>query len=186
MTNETMMIAAAVVILAVVAAIAWAYSARQQRERLIRQFGPEYERTVAAMGTPAKAEAALRERAERVSRFKLRTLTPEQAQAFEREWKRVQARFVDSPDDAVREADRLVAEVMAARGYPVEDFDKRVDDLSVDHSRVVENYRVARALADRRERGEAGTEELRQAVVNYRALFDDLLEVGDSIRRRAS
>jgi hypothetical protein len=184
--TEVMMIVAAVVVLVAVAAIAWAYSARTRRERIKQRFGPEYDRTVEALGTPAKAEAVLQQRAARVGRFNLHPLTREQAQAFDRDWRRVQAGFVDSPDAAVREADELVTQVMIARGYPLEDFDTRADDLSVDHPRVVENYRIARALARRRERGEAGTEELRQAVVNYRALFDDLLEVDEPNRRRAS
>jgi len=94
--------------------------------------------------------------------------------------------FVDDPDGAVAAADRLVTEVMSARGYPIEDFDTRAADLSVEHPRVVENYRIARALAVRRHRGEAGTEELRQAVVNYRALFDDLLKTDEGAFRRAS
>jgi hypothetical protein len=94
--------------------------------------------------------------------------------------------FVDDPDGAVVAADRLVTEVMAARGYPIEDFETRAADLSVDHPRVVENYRAARTIAQRRERGEAGTEELRQAVMNYRALFDDLLEERDRQMRRVS
>lgn len=187
MNNELIMIVAVVIALAAIAAVAWAYSARTRRERLKQKFGPEYDRAVETLGTPAKAEAALLERAKRVSRFKLHPLTADQALAFDREWRRVQSRFVDNPDDAVREADQLVTEVMAARGYPLEDFDTRADDLSVDHPRVVENYRTARVLAQRRQRGEAGTEELRQAVVNYRALFEDLLiDVDDRRQRRAS
>jgi septation ring formation regulator EzrA len=186
-TNEQMMIVAVAIVLVVVAAVAWAYSARTRRERLKQRFGPEYDRAVESLGTPAKAEAVLQERAKRVSRFKLHPLTSDQAEAFNREWRRVQARFVDDPDDAVREADHLVTDVMSARGYPIEDFETRADDLSVDHPRVVENYRIARTLAVRRQRGEAGTEELRQAVVNYRALFEDLLiDVDDERRRRAS
>jgi hypothetical protein len=142
-------------------------------------------------GSPEKAVHALEERVKRVERFKIHPLSPEQTQAFARDWQRIQAMFVDDPDGAVRAADVLVTEVMTARGYPVEDFDKRAADLSVDHPRVVENYRIARTLAHRRERREAGTEELRQAVVNYRALFEDLLETGDTrarqeARRRAS
>ncbi len=94
---------------------------------------------------------------------------------------------MDDPNGAVAAADRLVAQVMAARGYPLDDFETRAADLSVDHPRVVENYRIARAVAIRRDRGEAGTEELRQAVVNYRTLFEDLLEVdGRDLKRRAS
>jgi hypothetical protein len=185
--NELMLIVAVAIALVAIAAVAWTYSARTRRERLKQKFGPEYDRAVEMHGTTAKAESVLHERAKRVSRFKLHPLTPEQGQAFSREWRRVQSRFVDNPDDAVREADQLVTQVMAARGYPIEDFDTRADDLSVDHPRVVENYRTARTLASRRQRGEAGTEELRQAVVNYRALFDDLLvDVEDHRHRRAS
>src|SRR5678809_570265 len=110
--------------------------------------------------------------AKSVNEFKIHPLSQQQADTFAREWHRIQGMFVDDPDGAVAAADRLVTEVMEARGYPIEDFDTRAADLSVEHPRVVENYRVARALAVRRGRGEAGTEELRQAVVNYRALFD--------------
>jgi hypothetical protein len=185
-----MMIVGVVILLVAIAAIAYSYSARTQRARLKQRFGPEYDRAIETHGTEAKAEAALLRRAKRVSRLKLHPLTPEQADTFNREWRRVQGRFVDNPDDAVRDADQLVTQVMNARGYPMEDFDTRADDLSVDHPRVVDNYRTARALALRRQRGEAGTEELRQAVMNYRTLFEDLLVDVDNHRadrvRRAS
>jgi hypothetical protein len=173
---------AALVVVALAAA-AWMYSQRQRRERLRARFGPEYERALRETGAP---EAVLEERVRRVERFKIHPLSREQGRAFANEWRRVQAMFVDDPDGAVTAADRLVTEVMSARGYPVEDIETRAADLSVDHPRVVENYRAARALAQRRERGEAGTEELRQAVVNYRALFDDLLDERDRELRRVS
>ena len=164
----------------------WAYLSRQRRVNLRERFGPEYERTVEAVG-PARADSILQERSDRVSRFNLRKLSQDQADAFAREWRRIQARFVDDPDAAVGEADQLVTQVMTARGYPLEDFDRRAADLSVDHPVVVQNYRTARTLALRRERGEAGTEEMRQAVINYRALVDELLEVDTrSAHRRAS
>jgi hypothetical protein len=159
-----------------------AYSSRRRRGNLRQRFGPEYDRTVEAVG-PGRADAVLRERAERVKRFNLRKLTREQSDAFAREWRRIQARFVDDPDAAVGDADLLVTQVMTARGYPLEDFDRRADDVSVDHPVVVQNYRTARALALRRQQGAAGTEEMRQAVVNYRTLFDELLEVDDAHRR---
>jgi len=176
---------AAVVVLAI-AAVGWLYAQRQRRERLRTHFGPEYERAVREAGSPAKAEAVLADRAKRVRELKIHRLSREQAENFDREWKRIQGMFVDDPDGAVAAADRLVGEVMSARGYPIEDFDTRAADLSVEHPRVVENYRIARALAVRRSRGEAGTEELRQAVVNYRALFDDLLKTDEGAFRRAS
>jgi hypothetical protein len=172
-----MMLVAIVVAVAAIAIVAaFAYRNRRRRDHLRERFGPEYDNAVRAVGTTGRAEAVLEERERRVERFKIRPLQRRQAETFAQEWRRVQARFVDDPDGAVAAADRLVAEVMAARGYPLEDFDTRAADLSVDHPRVVDNYRTARALAERRSRGEAGTEELRQAVVNYRTLFDDLLE----------
>jgi len=177
---------AALVVIAI-AAVAWMYTMRQRRERLRARFGPEYDRTLRETGAPSKADAVLAERARRVEKMQIRPIPADQSESFTREWRRVQGMFVDDPDGAVSAADRLVTAVMAARGYPLEDFETRAADLSVDHPRVVENYRAARALADRRRRGEAGTEELRQAVVNYRALFEDLLETPkEEVRRRAS
>jgi len=180
-----LLIGLAVLAVVVVAAALW-YERGRRRKQLRERFGPEYDRTVQDVGATAKAEAILADRARRVERLKLRRLSPDQADAFAAEWRRIQARFVDDPYEAVGEADRLVTEVMAARGYPIEDFDRRAEDLSVDHPVVVENYRTARVLMARRERGDASTEELRQAVVNYRALFEDLLEVETPQRRRAS
>jgi hypothetical protein len=184
--SETLMLVGAGVVVVLLGLAAWAYASRRRRVHLRERFGPEYERTVEAVG-PARADAILGERAQRVSRFNLHKLTQEQADAFAREWRRIQARFVDDPAGAVGEADHLVTQVMMARGYPLEDFDRRADDLSVDHPVVVQNYRVAKTLALRRHRGEAETEEMRQAVVNYRALFDELLEVAArDAHRRAS
>jgi hypothetical protein len=176
----------AVVVLLAIGAVAWVYAQRQRRVRLRTHFGPEYDRAVREVGSPDKAEALLAERARRVRELKIHRLSREQAETFAREWTRIQGMFVDDPEGAVAAADRLVNEVMAARGYPIEDFDTRAADLSVEHPRVVENYRIARALGLRRSRGEAGTEELRQAVVNYRALFDDLLKTDEGSIRRAS
>jgi len=185
--SQTLIVVASVIVSIIVIAVAWTYSQRQRRVRLRERFGPEYDRAVEAAGTPTKAEAMLEDRARRVERLKIRSLAREQADSFAREWRQIQGRFVDDPNGAVEAADRLVGQVMAARGYPLDDFETRAADLSVDHPRVVENYRTARAIALRRERGEAETEELRQAVVNYRALFEDLLEVdARNVRRRAS
>jgi hypothetical protein len=178
------------IILIVVAAVvllgAYAYATTQRRRQLRERFGPEYERAVSASRNVAEAEASLKQRLDRVSRFKLHPLTADQVDAFAREWRRVQTLFVDDPHRAVTEADNLVSQVMAARGYPLEEFEKRTDDLSVDHPRVVQNYRIARSLMDRLRNGEVGTEELRVAVINYRALMDDLLRVDEPQRRRAS
>jgi Na+-transporting methylmalonyl-CoA/oxaloacetate decarboxylase gamma subunit len=184
--SQTLMIVGVGVVVLILVLAAWYFTSRRQRVNLRERFGPEYERTVEAVGAE-RADSILRERAERVSRFNLRKLTQDQADAFAREWRRIQARFVDDPDSAVGEADQLVTQVMTARGYPLEDFDRRTDDLSVDHPVVVQNYRTARALALRRQQGEASTEEMRQALVNYRALFDELLEVDTrGTHRRAS
>ena len=175
-----------VVVAVVVLVGGYAYATQQRRRQLRERFGPEDERAVKVAPNVAEAEASLKRRVDRVSRFKLHPLTPDQAEGFAKEWRRVQSQFVDDPNQAVGAADSLVAQVMAARGYPPEEFDKRADDLSVDHPRVVQNYRIARTLMQRRDRGEAGTEELRVAVINYRALFDELLTVEEPHRRRAS
>ena len=185
MDSQTLLIVMAAVVVIVLVA-AWMYYGQRRRVRLRERFGPEYDRVVATAGSPARAEALLSERAARVDRFKIRPLIREQAEAFEREWKRVQSLFVDDPDGAVADADRLLTQVMTARGYPLEDFERRAEDVSVDHPHVVENYRTARALVLKRQRGQATTEELRQVIVNYRSLFDDLLEVRDRHHRRAS
>jgi len=180
------LVIAAVVVALAIGAVAWMYAQRQRRERLRTHFGPEYDRALREAGSPQKAEAILADRARRVKELKIHPLSREQAETFAREWHRVQAMFVDDPNGAVGAADRLVTEVMTARGYPIEDFETLAADLSVQHPRVVENYRIARALAIKRERGEAATEELRQAVVNYRSLFDDLLATDKGAFRRAS
>ena len=180
-----------VLIILVVVAVAvllgaYAYATQRRRQQLRERFGPEYERAVSTAANVAQAEASLKQRVARVSRFQLHALTADQVDAFAREWRRVQTLFVDDPHRAVTEADSLVSQVMAARGYPVEEFEKRADDLSVDHPRVVQNYRIARSLMERLRSGEVGTEELRVAVINYRALIDDLLRVDETQRRRAS
>jgi hypothetical protein len=185
--SQTLIVVASVIVAIIVIAVVWTYSQRQRRVRLRERFGPEYDRAVEAAGTPTKAEAILEDRTRRVERLKIRSLSQEQADSFAREWRQIQGQFVDDPNGAVEAADRLVGQVMAARGYPLDDFETRAADLSVDHPRVVENYRIARSVAIRREKGQAETEELRQAVVNYRTLFEDLLEVSDrDVKRRAS
>lgn len=155
--------------------IGWYLWSRRRSEQLRSRFGPEYDRTVHEAGDVRKAEASLQARAKRVERLQLRPLTPEEASRFSAAWQQVQAQFVDDPKGAITGADRLVGEVMTARGYPVADFDQRVEDISVDHPDVVMNYRAARDIALEHERGHASTEDLRQAMVHYRSLFRDLL-----------
>ena len=179
-TMDTQTLAVAVVvILALVAVALWLWSQRQQSRRLEARFGPEYARTVDQLGSRPKAEAELRNREKRVGKLDIVPLAPAEAARFSQEWKTLQGRFVDNPKGVLLEADRLVRELMLKRGYPMGDFEHRAADISVDHPAVVEHYRAAQVIAMRDRRGEADTEELRRAVVHYRALFDDLLEVGD-------
>jgi hypothetical protein len=177
-------ILAGVLIAAVIAVIAWSYAQnkRRQSRRLQQRFGPEYEHTVNEFGDRAKAEAELAAREKRVERLNVTQLTPADAARFAQAWNALQARFVDDPKAAVAQADRLVHELMTKRGYPMGDFERRAADISVDYPEVVANYRAARAVAWRDERGQASTEELRKAVVHYRALFQELLEVTPSAR----
>lgn len=162
--------------LVLIGAIAFITLSRVRSQRLRERFGPEYERTVRSEGTVRKAEAALEARAKRVQALHIRPLSPTDATRFDTAWRAVQARFVDDPRGAVTEADRLVGEVMSTRGYPVGEFEQRVADISVDHPDVVVNYRAAREIAVQHSQGKASTEDLRQAMVHYRALFRDLLE----------
>ena len=139
------------------------------------RFGPEYDATIKTMRDRDRAESELVKRTERVEQLKLRPLAPADRSRFEQSWQADQARFVDDPRGAVREADHLVIELMQARGYPVADFDQRAADVSVDHPHVVERYRAAHEIAGRDVRNEADTEDLRNAIVHYRALFQELL-----------
>jgi len=177
--NPESWLIAAVIVVALIAA-AWLITRekrRRQSQRLQQRFGPEYSRVISERGDRAKAEAELLAREKRVERFKLRALTPEDAARFSEAWSVLQTRFVDNPRGVVVEADGLVRDLMVKRGYPMEDFERRAADISVDHPTVVETYRNARAIAVRDQQGQASTEELRKAVVYYRTLFDELLEV---------
>jgi ABC-type nickel/cobalt efflux system permease component RcnA len=170
----------------VVAVVAWLVVRGTRTRRLQRDFGSEYERTLARAGDRSLAESDLRERRERVSTLDLRPLSQADHDRFASEWTKVQAEFVDAPSDAVTEADELIQQVMATRGYPVEDFDRRAADVSVEHPHVVENYRSAHSIAvkEAREDGDGDTEALRKAMVYYRSLFDELLIVEDGQDRR--
>jgi FtsZ-interacting cell division protein ZipA len=174
------LIVAAVLIVALIAVAAWASAQRRRKEslRLQQRFGPEYVRLVNERGR-SKAEAELAEREKRVASLTLVSLSAAEAATFRDAWVAIQARFVDDPKASVVEADRLVYDLMAKRGYPMGDFERRAADISVDHPAVIANYRAARAIALRDERNEASTEELRKAVVHYRALFQELLETRD-------
>ena len=160
-----------------IAIVVWA-SVRARRSKQLREgFGPEYERVVDEAGDKREAERELQARQERHDEFDIHPLAAGAQARYSSEWRTVQERFVDEPDTAVRDADRLVQQVMAERGYPVEeDFERRADDLSVDYPELVENFRKGNRLWSDYEAGNAGTEDLRQAMVHYRALFEELLE----------
>jgi len=177
MAEQTWTAMVVVAALALLAAGAWLFYRRQQSARLKERFGPEYGRAVGDLGSRTKAEAELKARESRVERLKLIALSPAEALRFSDAWSALQGRFVDNPKGVVAQADQLVRELMQARGYPVADFDRRAADISVDHPAVVDHYRAAQAIAVRDQRGEADTEDQRKAVVHYRALFDELLEV---------
>lgn len=168
-----------IVALVAVALVVAAASRRRRTERLREGFGPEYDRAVDTAGDRGEAERELRERQERHEELDITPLSDGARTRYSEEWRAVQERFVDEPEHAVREADRLVQRVMAERGYPVEDdFERRAADVSVDHPDVVENFREGHRLVARHEAGEGDTESLRQAMVHFRSLFEELLEGG--------
>ncbi len=161
-----------VAVVVVLAAIAWYLSQQRTRGRLRDQFGPEYDRAVEQTGSAREAQRERADRRERVAQLHIRPLDPKERDRLATEWERIQARFVDAPRAALADADRLVTEVMQARGYPMADFDQRAADVSVDHPEVVQHYRAAHDIA---QRSDADTEALREAMVHERALFSDLL-----------
>ena len=179
MDNQTLtwvIVALAAVAVVVIAVIASQRRARRRSAELREHFGPEYDRAVAEHGNAARAERELAARAQRVDRIQIRELNVADRERFQRTWTEIQARFVDDPALAVSEANELINRAMRARGYPTEDFEQRVADLSVDHPLVVQHYRAARALAVTHGGAQINTEDLRQAMVHYRFLFSDLLQ----------
>jgi hypothetical protein len=172
-------IAAVLLIALVIGVIAWFVMQRQRTLKLKQRFGPEYDLTVSEFGSRVKAEAELTSREKRVAGLEIVPLAPADAVRFTHAWSALQGRFIDNPKGVVLDADHLVRELMAERGYPMGDFEHRAADISVDHPGVVAAYRAAWEIAARDERGEADTEELRKAVVHYRTLFDELLGVPD-------
>jgi hypothetical protein len=179
-----------VLVAALIAIAATFLYRKRQSQRLRDRFGAEYGRTVDQLGSRAKAEAELKARELRVKGLAIVALPPAEAARFSKAWGELQSSFVDDPKAVVVKADQLVRELLLKRGYPIADFEHRAADISVDHPGVVLHYRAAQAITVRSERGEAGsddpsTEELRKAVVHYRALFDELLETKPSQSERA-
>ncbi len=174
---QSWIIVAALMALILVALGACVYLRRNKSHKLQERFGPEYDRTVSELGSRTKGESELKAREKRVERLEILPLAPPEAARFSEAWQALQGRFVDNPKGVVVQAEQLVRELMEKRGYPMGDFERRAGDISVDHPDVVANYRSAQAIAVRDQKGSADTEELRKAVVHYRALFDELLEV---------
>src|ERR1700693_3300855 len=183
MDPKLIVLAAAVIL--IIAVLAWLYMRKRRSTTadLRQKFGPEYERAVKEHGSERRAEAKLADREKRVEKLTIRDLDPLERERFSKQWKSVQSRFVDSPKGAVAEADDLVSSLMKTRGYPVSDFDQRAADLSVDHPRLGENYRSAHHIALRVGSDGASTEDLRTAMIHYRSLFEELVQVPTVVER---
>ena len=174
--NTTYFIIAVVLVLVVIGVILAPIFARRRRStRLHDQFGPEYDHTVQTMGGKKKAHAELDERQKHVEALDIRPLSADERERFLAEWTTIQSKFVDEPGQAIVDADRLIIDVMKIRAYPVSDFDQRAADISVNYPALVTNYRAAREIAIKNEKHQANTEELRQAIIYYRSLFEELL-----------
>jgi nitrogen fixation-related uncharacterized protein len=176
--NTTAIVTLTIVVVVILVALGLvALLWRRRSLKLQEQFGPEYKHVVRQYGDARKAEAELAAREKRVRKLEIRPPTQEDQSRFAEVWRRTQARFVDEPSKAVDEADGLIKEVMQTRGYPVGDFEQRAADISVDHPDVVINYRAGREIAERNKSGQATTEDLRQAMMHYRSLFEELVEI---------
>jgi hypothetical protein len=180
--HQLTIIGAVIVAVIVIALISFFLARKRRSQNLRKRFGPEYDRVLKKEGEVRRAEGVLEMRARHREKFGLRSLTGATRAQFAERWRMVQSRFVDDPKGAVARADELVSEVMVARGYPMADFEQRAADISVDHPVVVENYRAAHDIALRHSRGQASTEDMRNAMVHYRSLFEELL--GDSLPER--
>jgi hypothetical protein len=188
LSTTQIIITIAVAVVVIVAFIAvWQSSRKRRTQKLRTQFGSaEYTRAVTEGGSQQKAEAALTARAARVEKLRIKPLAPGDRARFIESWAKLQARFVDGPGSAVTDADQLLGDVMSTRGYPVSDFEQRAADISVDHPLVLENYRAAHQYALRQSTGEANTEDLRQAMIHYRTLFEELVNEPEIARAQTA
>lgn len=184
--DSIVLIVILVALVAVLAVAGVVIVRRRRSERLQEQFGPEYERTVTATGDRKAAESELAERERRHDELDIRSLRAEERDGYRREWDSVQQSFVDDPARALQRADVLVMKIMRTRGYPVNDFEQRAEDLSVAHPEVVQHYREARSVRDATDDGSVDTEKQRRALTSYRSLVEALLEHDDDSRRRAA
>jgi hypothetical protein len=185
--NTTYLIIAVVVILVVLGGIlGFVFFGRQRKTQLQDKYGSEYDRTVKAAGSDKNARAELKDRQKHVDMLNIRPLSVSERERFQAEWMAIQAKFVDQPGQATVEADHLIMEVMKLRAYPVSDFDQRAADISINYPTLVSNYRAAREIAIKNEQHSANTEELRQAIIYYRSLFDELLKEETVVPERKS
>jgi hypothetical protein len=184
---DSKVIVLAAVLIPIAALLVWLFVRNRRRTSagLRKKFGPEYDWAVLAHGSERKAESKLEDREKRVEKLKIRDLDTTERERYSKKWESVQSRFVDSPKGAVTEADDLVSSVMEARGYPVTAFDQRAADISVDHPRVVENYRSAHEIALRLRKDQASTEDLRKAMIHYRSLFEELVQFSTTADKKA-
>jgi hypothetical protein len=185
-TNQLIGAAAVLVVLVVVAIGAFIQRRRERTLAFRNRFGSEYNRAVLKHGSAREAESKLADRETRVEGLKIRELGATERERFVTEWHTVQSRFVDHPRMAVSEADDLINALLEARGYPQAGFEQRAADVSVNYPRVMENYRVAHSIAVRLGQVEASTEELRTAMIQYREIFDDLLQAPKKLETRTA
>lgn len=176
MDNTLLIVIVVLVVVLLGAILAVAFSGRKRSQRLQERFGPEYEHTVQSFGNEKKAQTELDERQKHVAALNIRPLSVSERERYLTEWTAVQSKFVDEPGQAIVDADHLIMEVMQVRAYPVSDFEQRAADISVNYPTLVSNYRAARVIALKNEQQQADTEELRQAMIYYRSLFEELLE----------
>jgi hypothetical protein len=184
MSTLTLVIVIGVILMGIAGIVAVMFLKKRKTERLLTRFGPEYARAVEGSGGRRKAEAGLEQREKRVEGFAIRPLAASERERYIASWHKVQSEFVDNPKNSVTQADQLLGDVMSTRGYSVSEFEQRSADISVDHPLVVGNYRAAHEITMRHASGQATTEDLRQAMIHYRKLFDEL--VGEPEMARAA